>query len=206
MTIIIATHTKDGILIASDSRSTAFKKIGNELMQIDGYDNDNTKKIFSLKNKDIVIAHAGQQNFFKQNIEGLVEYLDGTIKQSDKIVDIAKIILDLMQSTEFIIPTQFFLAGYEDEKPFLYLVDNKGIHLISKERPIPIGSGSEYFPLAYPYDHGFGEDYLFRTSLIVRQIVERLILMDTNCGGPVVVYSITPNQIKLLEHRRPNVI
>lgn len=210
-TILVAVICKDGILFATDSRSSftitnidANRKSKEDVF---AYMN-NDKKLYQVK--DYFIAVSGLSMFNKKYVRDLVSDFNETIIERLKVEDIFDGFLNFLikennlTKTEIFNENTFIIAGYENSKP-------KIISQHKENRSIGEDIGSMFY-----------SDILFKQFVKFEQnkeltcanlcpVIEKAIndyaeyRNDYQVGGPVEIIQIKPDNTHLsLRNFKPN--
>ena len=126
MSLIITIHTNEGIIMASDSRTTFNKRDVNPLPDGKGaiitnnqgvHYSDTTNKTFLTKN-NIGISTCGTAAINGKPIAGYIEeFMNTKISGNEKVSDVAKMILEEFRGFSPVLDIIFHISGYElDEK------------------------------------------------------------------------------------------
>ena len=128
MSLIITIHTNEGIIMASDSRTTFNKQDFSPLPDGKGaiitnnqgvHYTDTTNKTFLSKN-NIGISTCGAAAINGKPIAGYIEeFLNSKVFSDTKATEVAKLILDEFRSFSPIPDVIFHIAGYETDGDIL---------------------------------------------------------------------------------------
>lgn len=115
MSFIIAVHVKEGIVLASDSRTTYTQTTttGNRTtVKIGTHTTDTTNKTFLCPN-NIGISTCGDASLCGTPITGYIEaFIREKITDSTDVADVPQMLVDYFNSTAEIPDTNFIVAGY----------------------------------------------------------------------------------------------
>ena len=118
MSFIIAVHVKEGIVLASDSRTTYTQTVRNgslTTVKIGTHTTDTTNKTFLCPNQ-IGIATCGDASINGTPITGYIEaFIRENLTAVTDIVDVPQMLIDYFQTTPAIPNTNFIVAGYHLE-------------------------------------------------------------------------------------------
>lgn len=139
MSFIIAVHVKEGIVLASDSRTTYTQttKSGNHTtVKIGTHTTDTTNKTFLCPN-NIGISTCGDASLCGTPITGYIEaFIREKITESTDIADVPQMLIDYFNATPEIPDTNFIVAGYREDNSiktqYVYTlnVKNKSINSV----------------------------------------------------------------------------
>lgn len=210
-TILVAVICKDGILFATDSRSSFtisnIDSNGKNNENVYAYMN-NDKKLYKIE--DYLIAVSGLSMFNKKYIRDLISDYNVTYKKNLKIEEVFDSFLNFLitennlSKTEIFNENTFIIAGYENSKP-------KIISQQKEERNIGEDIGRMFY-----------SDILFKQFIKVNQnteltclnicpVIEKAIndyaefKNDYKVGGPIEIIQIKPDNTHLsLRSFKPN--
>lgn len=115
MSFIIAVHVKEGIVLASDSRTTYTQttKVGNQTtVKIGTHTTDTTNKTFLCPN-NIGISTCGDASLCGTPITGYIEaFIREKVTDSTDIANVPQMLIDYFNSTAEVPDTNFIVAGY----------------------------------------------------------------------------------------------
>ena len=118
MSFIIAVHVKEGIVLASDSRTTYTQTIrdGNlTTVRIGTHTTDTTEKTFLCPNL-IGISTCGDASIDGTPITGYIEaFIRENLTETTDVVNVPQMLIDYFQKTPAIPDTNFIVAGYHLE-------------------------------------------------------------------------------------------
>lgn len=118
MSFIIAVHVKEGIVLASDSRTTYTQTIRNDnitTVKIGTHTTDTTNKTFLCSN-NIGISTCGAASLDGTPITGYIEaFIREHINETTDVVNVPQMLIDYFQTTPVIPDTNFIVAGYHLE-------------------------------------------------------------------------------------------
>ncbi|MDD3171010.1 MAG: hypothetical protein PHO86_01695 [Bacilli bacterium] len=116
MSLIICVHVNEGIVLASDSRSTYnnnFKKDNKEIVQIGTNITDTTDKTFLCPNKT-GISTCGDSSINGHPIAGYIQsFILNKLTKDTRIDDMPQMILDYFKELSPTLKTIFFVVGYQ---------------------------------------------------------------------------------------------
>ena len=116
MSFIIAVHVKEGIVLASDSRTTYTQttKVGNQTtVKIGTHTTDTTNKTFLCPN-NVGISTCGDASLSGTPITGYIEaFIREKITESTDVSTIPQLLIDYFNTTSEIPNTDFIVAGYK---------------------------------------------------------------------------------------------
>lgn len=115
MSFIITVHVKEGIVLASDSRTTYTQTSKNDnitTVKIGTHTTDTTNKTFLCPN-GIGISTCGDASIQGTPITGYIEaFIRENITETSDVIDIPQMLIDYFQSTPVVPDTNFTVAGY----------------------------------------------------------------------------------------------
>lgn len=118
MSFIISVHVKEGIVLASDSRTTYTETTnqGNiQIKKIGTHTTDTTYKTFLCPN-GIGISTCGDASICGVPITGYIEeFIGAKIDDTIDITDVPQMLIDYFKTTPNIPDTNFIIAGYKKE-------------------------------------------------------------------------------------------
>lgn len=118
MSFIIAVHVKEGIVLASDSRTTYTQTIQNDnitTVKIGTHTTDTTNKTFLCSN-NIGISTCGDASLDGTPITGYIEaFIREHINETTDVFNVPQMLIDYFQKTPVIPDTNFIVAGYHLE-------------------------------------------------------------------------------------------
>ena len=132
MSFLIAVHVNEGIVLASDRRTTYTNTTAVEdriIQQIGIHTTNSTDKTFICPNK-AGISTCGDASLLGKPITGFIqEMIRERIRGDSKVRDMPQIIIDYFQGLPQIPDTNFFVAGYDGidsgKQQLLYKVNVK---------------------------------------------------------------------------------
>lgn len=118
MSFIIAVHVKEGIVLASDSRTTYTNTIYNgnvTTIRIGTHITDTTNKTFLCPN-NIGISTCGDASLQGIPITGYIEtFIREKITDHTNVSDVPQMLIDYFHTTPTVPDTNFLVAGYQQE-------------------------------------------------------------------------------------------
>lgn len=118
MSFIIAVHVKEGIVLASDSRTTYTQTTndGNkQIVRIGTHITDTTYKTFLCPN-GVGISTCGDASILGTPITGYIEeFIGANIDKSTDISNIPQLLIQYFKTTPVIPDTNFIVAGYKKD-------------------------------------------------------------------------------------------
>ncbi len=118
MSFIIAVHVKEGIVLASDSRTTYTQTVRNgdvTTIRIGTNTTDTTNKTFLCPNQS-GISTCGDASLKGIPITGYIEaFIREKLTDTTDVVDIPQMLIDYFQTTPVVPNTNFIVAGYHFE-------------------------------------------------------------------------------------------
>lgn len=139
MTFIIAVHVNEGIVLASDRRTTYSQHIAHD-DTVENYIGihvtNSTDKTFLCPN-GAGISICGDASFSNKPITGYIQDMIRTkIKTETKVSDIAQIIMDYFKESDT--PnTTFLIAGYSSEQQLIYKLNLTTNEVVSIDTSAP---------------------------------------------------------------------
>ena len=137
MSLIVTVYVNDGIIMASDSRSTLTNTIrnGNQMIQNNFPLSDATFKTFLCSN-NCGISTCGAASYNNKPIAGFIEkFIQDFIKKDTPVADVPQMLLDYFDKIDNKSVTIFHICGYENNEGILnqriYKIitgENKQIH------------------------------------------------------------------------------
>lgn len=122
MSFIIAVYVKEGIVLASDSRTTYTQTIQNgnlTTIKIGVHFTDTANKTFLCPN-NIAIATCGDSSLAGAPITGYIEaFIRENMDQNSDIADVPQMLIDYFHTTPETPNTNFIVAGYRSENNVL---------------------------------------------------------------------------------------
>jgi len=116
MSFLIAVHVNEGIVLASDRRTTytqTSNENGQQVVKIGVHTTNSTDKTFACPN-GAGISTCGDASLLGKPITGYIqEMIRAGISPDTKISDIPQIIIDYFYSKPTVPNTNFIIAGYE---------------------------------------------------------------------------------------------
>ena len=116
MSFLIAVHVNEGIVLASDRRTTytqTSNENGQQVVKIGVHTTNSTDKTFACPN-GAGISTCGDASLLGKPITGYIqEMIRAGISPDTKISDIPQIIIDYFYSKPTVSNTNFIIAGYE---------------------------------------------------------------------------------------------
>lgn len=226
MTFIIAVHVNEGIVLASDRRTTYSRYITHD-STIENYVGihvtNSTDKTFLCPN-GVGISICGDASFINKPITGFIQdMIRAKIKSETKVSDIPQIIIDYFKESDT--PnTTFLIAGYSSEQQLIYKLNlsTNEVASIDTSAPGAVWDGEASTltrliqPLAIKSDSGIYQDLPNEEILwnyftlqdavdFARFAVETTIqtmrfknVIET-VGGAVDILVITPDATKWLQ-------
>lgn len=123
MSFIIAVHVKEGIVLASDSRTTYTQTTRNEnltTIKIGTHTTDTTNKTFLCPN-GIGIATCGDASLDGAPITGYIEaFIRTHINENTDILEVPQMLVDYFHTTPEVPNTNFLVAGYHSENDIFF--------------------------------------------------------------------------------------
>ena len=142
MSFIIVVYVNEGIVLASDRRTTYNTTIENNgiiTQTIGVHTTDSTEKTFLCPNGSGISA-CGDATISGKPITGFIKtFIREQITSKTKVSQIPKLLVDYFSAFEIIPNTQFIIAGYEDDgnskkqKIFRLRLIDKNIELIDSQ-------------------------------------------------------------------------
>lgn len=118
MSFIIAVHVKEGIVLASDSRTTYTHTDTDgdrTVMKIGVYTTDTTNKTFLCPN-NIGISTCGDASLDGTPITGYIEaFIREHINENTEVADVPQMLIDYFRKTPVTPNTNFIVAGYRTD-------------------------------------------------------------------------------------------
>lgn len=137
MTIISAVFVPEGIAMAADSRLTfrAQRDYGVEVFTI----TDNAQKLTLLRNETVGVSFCGEAIIDERTIADFIRLFDiNEVSERDTVETIAIKLNNLLNSKHPNNEVSFFIAGFDNDLPFIYEVSRDVVNRINvnEEREI----------------------------------------------------------------------
>lgn len=118
MSFIIAVHVKEGIVLASDSRTTYTQTTNDgdkQIVRIGTHTTDTTYKTFMCPN-GVGISTCGDASIAGVPITGYIEeFIRENIDDTTDIVNVPQLLIEYFKTTPYVPDTNFIVAGYRSE-------------------------------------------------------------------------------------------
>lgn len=118
MSLIVTVCTSEGIVLASDSRSTLTKTLpleNKEIIQYGAHYSDTAYKTFQC-GKSIGISTCGNANIMGKSIASHIEnFINNCFAEEDSVSDVSSKLLLYFSTLQHAEPVVFHVAGYEKE-------------------------------------------------------------------------------------------
>ncbi|MDQ0228242.1 hypothetical protein [Metabacillus niabensis] len=217
MTFLAITYVPDGIAIAADSRLTRNLNYANGLSE-KYIMTDNQDKIFILANGKYGICFHGTNHEGKISTTKLLSDFElECINDKDDIQEVADKLKKYLLNKYPFRETEFYLVGYSEDEPFVFLVNRRLIERINvlDRNEVYFGSywiGERILVSAIKglIDQGIF-DFELMTVLDAAEMSEFIVSTAVNfqklqdvfaeCGGPIDVLLITKEYTKFLKYK-----
>lgn len=115
MSLIVSVYVNEGIVMASDSRTTYVKKEG-DLLRIGVHSNNSTKKTFLCPNQ-AGISTCGEASVLQKPITGYIEaFIREKITPDTPVNEMPQKIIEYFKTFDPIPQTNFIICGYERDQ------------------------------------------------------------------------------------------
>lgn len=215
MSIITVVYTRQGIVMASDSRLTRDIKL--EDGSIERFTlTDNAEKIFLIKNGTIGISYCGDSEIEDNYIGEFIKKFDKEdVEVNDSIEEIADKLLKKTLNKGFK-DTKYYICGYENEEMYIIVLANEEIKRLNIENTI-----SEYSlvwngfaipiskimngepPINIDFRNMQLSDAIEFSEFLIDLTIKYQIFEEgvATCGGPIDILVITKDYSKFIKHK-----
>lgn len=127
MSILCTMYLKDGIILASESRAThSREKDGKKEIT---KRTDDLQKTFLINQKNIGISFCGNAKIKNIVLDDFFEeYVNKHVQHDDTVETIADLLYKIFRHNG----TQVIVAGYLDDKPYVYKIEDGEISLLNR--------------------------------------------------------------------------
>lgn len=213
MSVIVSLCLSDGIVMAADSRLTRVNKYMDGSIT-KSYE-DNTMKLFELKNKNIGILWCGDYKVGNDEIPEFIEKINNKINIEDSVEMVANIINSCCLNN-YRSSITWQIAGYNEGKQFVYQIVNDSV----TRKNIDPSTGSEGLGIIWDGERTISGKYInedipiyidnkrtLRSSdipnmsinegvLFTKALLEKSCEKFDDCEKPIDVLVITPNGLE----------
>lgn len=218
MSIITVVSVPEGIAMASDSRLTGYKKYDNGM--IDRYAlTDNSQKLFLLSKAVVGISWCGTAIIDNKTIADFIRIFEiSAIEDGDTALQVANKLHEYLKTRYLESDTNFYVAGYKDDEPFIFTVSSKFIKRINnneKEEILYRAVWNGEYEAADKLFNGNNsqiqlnlglmplKDAIDFSEFIVDVVIKYQRFEDrvATCGGPIDILVITKDYAKFIRHK-----
>jgi hypothetical protein len=220
MTIISVVCVPEGMAMAADSRLIGSYTRSNGVVDRFNF-TDNAQKLFLIRKKTLGVSFCGDAFIEGKPIAELLRLFDlSQIQPSDKVPEVAAKLRDYLLDGYGEYNIGFYLAGYDDDMPYVFLVTKEKITRKNfSEHNQMITYSANWHGEIRPISRLLNEtplnfqlmplkDAIDLAEFIVESTIKYLRFADgiSTCGGPIDSLVITKDFTRFLKHKiwQPN--
>jgi hypothetical protein len=216
MSIITCVYVPEGIVMSADSRLTVSKDYGNGRAEICIL-SDNSQKLFKLTKAPIGISSCGEIILNQKMISDFLRLFEiEKVNEGDNVEQIARKLNEYAQSFLAANRVEFLIAGYFEDKPYVYhLCNGQIVQKNNNNGKLFYGASWRGETLA-TYKLFSGEpqtrlcfdlmplrDAIDFSEFIVELTIKYQRFEDNSatCGGPIDTLVITKDKVSFTKHK-----
>lgn len=212
MTIISAVYVPEGIAMAADSRLTGVRKYKNghtDRMII----TDNAQKIVLVRDSTIGISFSGEAIIEGVTVGDFLRVFDiDQVNRDDRVETVANKLKHYLSTKYSKYKTEFLIAGYDDDEPFIYSVTPSAIKRYNKKENLLYGATWRgevksvsklladtpfHFKLMPLKDAVDFSEFIIEIAIKYSRFTSQL----STCGGPIDILVVTKDYTKFYRHK-----
>lgn len=218
MTIIATVCVPEGIAMAADSRLTGQRIISD--FEVEHYTmSDNAQKLVLVREETIGISFCGDAIIEGKTVADFLRLFDiSMVEENDSVEDVARKLKDYLQDYQQY-NVSFFVAGFDNDEPFVYDVDLREMSRYNYKNGQPeyacswkgqLEAISKLFvgspPTVLDFDLMPLKDAVDFSHFLVDLTVKYERFKDSiaTCGGPIDLLVITKDYTKFVRHKMLN--